>query len=106
MNKLTVGVREGQKEKLNALFIQAGVTGYKRKPGKVISAGLQAQAEKLIKPEFEYIDLIKDILQQARDINPTDPLSKQALIIIESICESCLTDHKIRQGLLKQSKPE
>lgn len=103
MNKLTLGIREGQKEKLNVLFAQAGVTGYKRKPGNVISAGLQAQAEKLIKPEFEYIELLQDIQRSANSIilKKDDP-NKPELERIKTLLDNALTDHKIRQGLLKQ----
>lgn len=99
--KLTVGVREGQKEKLNALFTQAGVTGYKRKPGNVISAGLQALADGNLR--LENVDLLQDIQRLVNGIilKKDDP-NKPDVERIKTLLDNALTDHKIRQGLLKQ----
>ena len=105
MNKLTVGVKDGQKEKLNALFIQAGVIGYKRKPGNVISAGLQALADGNLR--LENMDLLQEIAGLVDDINLSkNDKNKSVVERIDMLLDNHLTDHKVRQGLLKQSKPE
>lgn len=100
MRKLTLTIEdEAQKDKLNKLFLQAGVTGYMRKPGDVVSAGIRALADGNLR--LENTDALQEILDIACQLEPSNS-DKKDLRRIKQICENAFADYKIRQGLLKQ----